>query len=175
MTMTIQPFARAARRLASAAGTRGPAPTGFPFGRALISAVAALTPLGAFAADWNETHIHNPKWPPHAKFHNAQTMVSAVLLPALSLWQLWARRPDDPSTERSALRLGTLLAAAYYLTQAPAVLFPGAAVMDPEFEDELPVVAGVRLNVLYGQAVVLYPLLAAGYALESRRLRRAGR
>ena len=155
--------------LPSAAGPR--APSGFPLGKALISAVAVVTPLGAFAADWNETHIYNPNWTPHAKFHNAQTMVSAVLLPALALWQLWGRRPADGS----ALRLGALLAASYYLTQAPAILFPGAEIADPEFRDDLPVVAGIELNVLIGQAVLIYPLIAAGYALESRRLRRAGR
>ena len=164
MTTTARPFARAARRLA-------PKPAGFPLGKALISAVSVFTPLGAFAADWGPTHLHNPAWPPHAKFHNAQTMASAALLPALSLWQLWGRRPAN---DRSALRLGALLAALYYLTQGAAILFPGTAVVDPEFEDELPVVAGVSLKVLMGQAV-LYPLLAASYALESRRLRRAGR
>jgi hypothetical protein len=167
--MTIRKFfAVAARQPGPATGSR--APSGFPVGRVLISAVAVFTPLGAFAADWNATHIYNPDWPPHAKFHNAQTMVSAVLLPALALWQLWGRRPAD----RSALRLGALLAAAYFVTQAPAVLFPGAEVVDPEFRDELPVVAGVELNVLYAQAVLFYPAIAAGYALESRRLRRAG-
>ena len=167
--MTIRPlFARAARGFPSATGPR--ALSGFPLGKALISAVAIVTPLGAFTADWNETHIYNPSWPPHAKFHNAQTMVSAVLLPALALWQLWGRRPAD----RSGLRLGAVLAAAYYLTQAPAILFPGTAVVDPEFEDTLPTPFGVKLNVLYGQ-VPLYPVLAAAYAIESRRLRRAGR
>ena len=170
--MTIRPLlARAARGFPSATAPRTQAPVGFPLGKALISAIAGVPPLGAFAADWNETHIYNPNWPPHAKFHNAQTMVSAVLLPALSLWQLWGRRPAE---QRSALRLGALLAATYYLTQAPAILFPGAAVVDPEFEDTLPTLFGVKLNVLYGQ-VLLYPVLALGYALESRRLRRAGR
>ena len=169
--MTIRPLlARAAHGFPSATAPRTQAPVGFPLGKALISAIAGVTPLGAFAADWNETHIYNPNWPPHAKFHNAQTMVSAVLLPALALWQLWGRRPAD----RSALRLGALLAATYYLTQAPAILLPGAAVVDPEFEDTLPTLLGVKLNVLYGQ-VLLYPVLALGYALESRRLRRAGR
>ncbi len=43
-------------------------------------------------ADWNATHIYNPLWPPHAKFHNAQTMTIAVLLGVSGLVFLWRRR-----------------------------------------------------------------------------------
>lgn len=69
-------------------------------GKVLISSVALLGPVGAFTADWNETHVFNPKWPPHAKFHNGQTIATAVELAALSLWQLWG--PSGGS--RSAVR-----------------------------------------------------------------------
>ena len=34
---------------------------------------------GAFYFDWSETHVLNPRWPPHAKFHNGQTMTSSLL------------------------------------------------------------------------------------------------
>jgi hypothetical protein len=46
----------------------------FGVGKVLISLVAAETAAGPYMFDWNETHIYNPTWPPHAKFHNAQTM-----------------------------------------------------------------------------------------------------
>jgi hypothetical protein len=46
-----------------------------PIGRWLLSLVALFTIAGPYGADWNETHIYNPNWPPHAKFHNAQTML----------------------------------------------------------------------------------------------------
>ncbi|MFL6124904.1 DUF6640 family protein [Actinophytocola sp.] len=52
----------------------------FPFGKVLISLSAVGTMVGAYAADWNETHIYNPTWPPHAKFHNAQTMSMGAAL-----------------------------------------------------------------------------------------------
>ncbi len=170
--MTAKPlFARAARRLVSAARSLAPEPDGFPVGKVLISVSAVAAPLGAFAADWNRTHIYNPNWPPHAKFHNAQTMVSGVQTAALSLLQLWGPSPD----ERYSLRFGTLLAALYWMSQDAASFFPGTALVDPEFEDELPTVAGIKLNQLIPQVLVMYPLIVAGYALESRRLRRAGR
>ena len=43
-------------------------------GKLLISGVAAFTAVGAYLYDYNETHMFNPQWPPHAKFHDAQTI-----------------------------------------------------------------------------------------------------
>jgi hypothetical protein len=31
-------------------------------GRVLLTAVAALTTVGGFLADWNRTHLFNPDW-----------------------------------------------------------------------------------------------------------------
>ncbi|WP_410628335.1 DUF6640 family protein [Amycolatopsis sp. cmx-8-4] len=134
-------------------------------GKAMISAVAVFAPLGGMAADWNETHVKNPNWPPHAKFPNGQTLAFAFELAGLSLWQLWR-----PSTRpRSALRWGTLFASLYWAAQAPAILLPGAALTDPEFSGQERRVAGIPANQLTMQAVVLWPLLAAGYALAADR------
>ena len=49
-------------------------------GKGLLTIVALITGIVPYVADWNETHIYNPKWPPHAKFHNGQTMVMGSLL-----------------------------------------------------------------------------------------------
>ncbi len=40
--------------------------------------------------------IYNPTWPPHAKFHNGQTMSMGAGLAAMTLWQLW-RAQDSPA------------------------------------------------------------------------------
>jgi hypothetical protein len=57
----------------------------FSPGKALISLVAVETAVGPFRYDWNETHIYNPHWPPHAKFHNGQTMSLGAALSAAAL------------------------------------------------------------------------------------------
>ncbi len=98
-------------------------------------------------------------------------MVSGIQTAALSLLQLWGPSVD----ERSSLRWGTALAVLYWMSQDAAPFFPGTALFDPEFVDELPKIAGVRLNVVIMQVLVMYPLIIAGYALESRRLGRTGR
>ncbi|KAJ6507093.1 hypothetical protein C8R45DRAFT_817122 [Mycena sanguinolenta] len=58
-------------------------------GKFLISLVALATSTGCYMADWNETHIYNPTWPPHVKFHNGQTMSMGALLGICTLWYLW--------------------------------------------------------------------------------------
>ena len=51
-------------------------------GRSLISATAVAQMVGPFVFDFNDTHIYNPSWPAHAKFHNAQTsQLSAFFYP----------------------------------------------------------------------------------------------
>ncbi|WP_020670947.1 DUF6640 family protein [Amycolatopsis nigrescens] len=74
----------------------------FPFGKVLISLSAVGTMVGSYAADWNETHIYNPTWPPHAKFHNAQTMSMGTALSLATLYHLWKPGRSRASLERCA-------------------------------------------------------------------------
>jgi len=36
-------------------------------GRVLLTVDSIGLLFGAVIADWNETHVYNPRWPPHAK------------------------------------------------------------------------------------------------------------
>jgi hypothetical protein len=54
----------------------------------VLTSVAALTTVGGFLADWNRTHLFNPDWPPHARFHDALTIALGSLLGASSLYYL---------------------------------------------------------------------------------------
>ncbi|KAK4972597.1 hypothetical protein LTR28_012123 [Elasticomyces elasticus] len=49
-------------------------------GRWLLTVSAVFTGIAPIVVDWNETHVYNPLWPPHAKFHNGQTMSMGVFL-----------------------------------------------------------------------------------------------
>ncbi len=60
--------------------------TRWSIGKLLISLVAIFTAVSPYLADWNETHIYNPLWLPHAKFHNAQTMVLGAFLGLLAIY-----------------------------------------------------------------------------------------
>jgi hypothetical protein len=139
-------------------------------GKLFISLVAVFTSVSPYLADWNMTHIYNPAWPPHAKFHNAQTMVLGTLLGVLSMYCLWLRAGIP---EKQKLNEATVLASLYWLAQLPATRFPGTALTDPGINSlKMPVILGIEFNQLTLGITVIYPLIVLGYYLESRSIRR---
>ena len=132
-------------------------------GKLLITLVALWSAGGSYIFDWNHTHIYNPHWPPHAKFHNAQTMLLGTAIGVLALGVLWAQT----AAGLDRLRLAVVLASFYWLTQAGASFFPGTALVDPEFAQ-----AGQLPAQLIVDLVMLI-LLAIAYPLERARLKQA--
>lgn len=124
----------------------------------MITLVALVTIIGPFLADWNETHIFNPRWTPHAKFHNAQTMLLGVGLGVSALWFVWRRNGD----RKSNLLAAVIFAALYYITQAGSITFPGTALFDPEFDPGSSIPGQPILDA------VILGLLGIAYYLESR-------
>ncbi len=92
----------------------------FSAGKILISIVALVTLIGPYVADWNETHIFNSNWPPHAKFHNAQTIMLGTLLGLIVLWFVWLNKNYSKKT----LQLTLVLASFYWIGQVGAYFFP---------------------------------------------------
>lgn len=114
--------------------------------------------VGPYIFDWNTTHIFNPSWPPHAKFHNAQTMSMGVALSGAALYQLWR-----PGRSRSSLDSATISASIYWVTQLSAGLYPGTATVDPPGEDNWP-----QLKF----ALPILGTIGSGYLIERLRLSR---
>jgi hypothetical protein len=133
-------------------------------GRQLLRAVAALTAVGGVLADWNQTHLFNPDWPPHARFHDAQTILLGSLLGAGGLYSL-RRSGGRPGRN---LALGALLPSLFWISQAGSFLFPGAEGLEAEFPEKVPRIGGVRLNERAASALML-ALLALGYSIERGR------
>jgi hypothetical protein len=144
----------------------------FSPGKVLLSVSTLWAAVGPYAFDWNETHIYNPEWPPHAKFHNAQTMSTGVALGVAGLYTTWMRRGR---WTQGRLDVSTAAASIYWITQLSAVLYPETALFDharqrtpagtpaapPRIRGPQPVVASVALAVN-----------AVAYAMERRRLAR---
>lgn len=136
-------------------------------GRILLSLVALVTATGAFLADFNTTHIYNPNWPPHARFHTGQTMSMAAMLGLTTLYFVWRRRGDW----RTNLRAAGVLVALYWITQIAAFAYPGVAYADPEFINGPP--AKVPPQIIVGLG--LLTIAATGIALIASGHKRRAR
>lgn len=79
-------------------------------------------------------HLHNPAWPPHAKFHNGQTMLLGIFLGTLALVILFGFQP----LTLPLFLVAAAVAGAYFIAMVLAPLFPGTAWTDPEFVGQFP-------------------------------------
>jgi hypothetical protein len=64
-------------------------------GRLLVTAAIVGTGPSFAWFDLNRTHIFNPRWTPHARFHDASAVVTEVGWSIASLWLLWRRGTRD--------------------------------------------------------------------------------
>ena len=113
----------------------------YGFGGVLFDAVLPATA---------RQHLWNPAWPPHAKFHNGQTMAFGVFNGVLAVAVLFLFRP----LTLPVFFVGVAVAASYWVTLLGAQFFPGTAWHDPEFAAVTPRPLGQN-----PQALVSYLLL----------------
>ncbi|CAJ2505815.1 Uu.00g132090.m01.CDS01 [Anthostomella pinea] len=102
-------------------------------GRILLTIDAFGLTVGTLKADYfSETHMFNPRWRPHAKFHNAQTVSLSLILAAMTLYYTWRRAPS-PQLRREFLFVAALAGSIYWFAGLLAILPPGTMGVDPEF------------------------------------------
>lgn len=105
-------------------------------GRIFLTLDCAGLFLGAWLADYNSvSHIFNPRWPPHAKFHCGQTIGLSTALGAATLFLTWRPAFTRMTRElsRETLKMAAFTGSIYWITGLTAILFPGSSGLDPEF------------------------------------------
>ena len=132
-------------------------------GRRILRVVAGATAMGGFIMDWNRTHLFNPAWPPHARFHNAQTITLGALLGGAGLMALHGSG-DDPLEKTAA---GALLPAFFWASMGASFAYPGTGGLQSEFPELIPRINGVWIDERF-LAVGMLGLGTLGYALERR-------
>ena len=128
-------------------------------GRICLTLSAGMAIVGPFLFDFNETHVKNPRWPPHAKFHNGQTMSMGLALGLAALY--YSHRPAPKALKADHIFTAAVFASLYWITGLSAILYPGSKAIDPEFGEGFP-----QLYVFTAMAVISW----VGYWLEIRSL-----
>lgn len=136
-------------------------------GRWLLTLANTITIGASVAADWNDSHVFNPRWPSHARYHEVVALAMAAVLSGLAISALWTDQSRDATRRISGRDLAAAVPVAYWGSFFPALLVPGTGVDD----EPHPVarIAGVPTNLLGAAATTL---TAAGGWLLDRRLRR---
>jgi hypothetical protein len=130
-------------------------------GKLVLSFVLVVGAVVATAVDWNTTHLFNPAWHPHARFHDAMYLLFLDATSLLVLWLLW-RRSTEPTLGVTVAAL--FLAAAWTPFFYIEPLIPGTSMLA---SDEMPVLkmAGMSFPPNQIVAAVLVLLTIVGYWL----------
>lgn len=70
--------------------TRNPA----LYGRLLLSLILCGTIAALIGFQWNSTHLFNPDWHPHARFHTVQLNGLIIAMSFIGLWLVWRHSPE---------------------------------------------------------------------------------
>jgi hypothetical protein len=134
-------------------------------GRWVLTLANVITVAASVAADWNESHVFNERWPSHARFHEVVALGMTASLATLALTALWTE-PDHGGRLVSGRELAAGVPLAYWGPFFPALLVRGTGYDDPPH----PVgrLAGVPTNLLGAAATIS---TAIGGWLLDRRMR----
>lgn len=132
-------------------------------GRSLLTFAIATFPLINVLADWNRTHIFNPTWPPHARFHGADMSVIVWSVSAIAIWLLWRRSTEPALGTTVALLMSLALWSPFlYVT----LLVPGTSLwVSGTPPAAAPRLAGMIVEPQVVLAILFLLLTAWGYRL----------
>jgi len=132
-------------------------------GKSLLTLANVITAVAPLAADWNDSHIFNQRWPAHARFHGVTALAMTTTLATAGIWSVWSGTADQSSARFFAAAVPTAYWAPFFL----APLVPGTAVDDPPH----PVgrVAGVPVSLLGAAATTTTAV--AGWLIDRRSAR----
>jgi len=91
----------------------------------LISFCALITILIPSIMDLNSTHMTNPLWAPHARFHWSIQWYSITILNGIALYLLWGKY--DGANSRLAIVIAGLAPMLFWGSFFPSLWMPGTS------------------------------------------------
>jgi hypothetical protein len=129
-------------------------------GRSLLTLANVITAAVPLAADWNDSHIFNERWPAHARFHGVTALAMTTTLSSFNIWSIWSGTGDRATVRFFAAAVPVAYWAPFFL----APLVPGTAVEDPP--NPIPRLAGMPTSLLGAAATTA--TAAAGWYIDRR-------
>ena len=132
-------------------------------GRSLLTLANVITVAAPLAADWNDSHIFNERWPAHARFHAVTALAMSATLSCANIWSIWSA----DSGQARARFFAAAVPVAYWGPFFLAPLVPGTRVDDPPYPVQR--VAGVPISLLGAAATTA--TAAVGWLIDRRAAR----
>jgi hypothetical protein len=128
-------------------------------GRIVLTVPLALGIIAFVAFQWNTTHVFNPKWHPHARFHAVQLGLFFIALSGIGLWLLWASAISPPT----AAWLAAAVPLVFWGGEFAALLVPGTDPSpDPANPNTFPILgAHVHGNLFFSACMMIFSLLGS--------------
>jgi hypothetical protein len=128
--------------------------------RILLSVVLVSTAVVSVAVDWNVTHLFNPEWHPHAKFHDAVMLWLLCGMSIMALWLLWRRSPEPDIGYTVAMLVPVIFWSAFFFV---TLVIPGTS-LQADLKEAPPIVAGIPIypNVVIATVSVILALVGYG-------------
>jgi hypothetical protein len=93
----------------------------------IFTILCSITIIVPSIMDLNKTHMTNPQWQPHARFHWAIQYLSITFIQCIALYLLWGNYADKNSI---LVTWFTGLAPIFFWGMfVPALLFPGTSTL----------------------------------------------
>lgn len=129
--------------------------------RILLSVVLVATAVVSVAVDWNTTHIFNPEWHPHAKFHDVVMLWLLSGMSIMALWLLWRRSTEPDIAYTVAMLVPVVFWSPFFFV---TLVIPGAS-LQADLKEAPPIVAGIPIYPNVAVATVCVLLALIGYSL----------
>ena len=130
------------------------------FGRILITFTLVATMVLPILIHWNPSHVFNPTWPGHARFHVALGDCMMFSYSVVGLWLLWRQSPGQGADVLVAALVPIIAWGSFFM----------ASFLPDTGEEQMRHIVGIPLNLFIAGLLVF--VTAPGYGLYRRGLQK---
>lgn len=131
--------------------------SGKKLAKTLLSVLVVVSTLVSVIVDWNSSHVFNPNWHPHGRFHDVMLLTLLIGLVPLLLWLLWRPTPEPEVGVKVTTCILLLFWGSFYVN----LLIPGTTPA-ANIEESPPSLWGLPLypNMIIAAIIIVLALVA---------------